>query len=310
MVSRGHHSLRSEDAAGFVEEAAVLPHPGRPTRPEMPGYQSAKARRPSAPARAESAGLILESAPPGEAGLGVAVPASAGSFGDSVVLEVVIGNDDRRRVTNVQAFPWRQICALRIMARTGKQYVGTGWLIGRHALATAGHCVFLHREQGWARFIDVILALDGTARPFGAIRATRFRAVDGWVQDKRRDCDYAVIQLDDVHPGDQLGWFEVAAEVDGDLVGTTVNISGYPADLDQAARQYFHARELVNISPEFLLYDIDTYGGQSGSPIWQTVDDRRVAVGVHTTGGFTENSGTRITPAILDNFATWREQPL
>src|SRR5205823_4880635 len=126
---------------------------------------------------------------------------AAASFGSSathtnaVVLEAVIGTDDRVRVSpqRMAMNPWRQICALRIVSQTDSAFVGTGWFIAPGVLATAGHCVFLQDEGGWAKSIRVIPAKNGSDQPFGTLTSTRFAAVDGWVKQRSRDFDYGVI---------------------------------------------------------------------------------------------------------------------
>jgi glutamyl endopeptidase len=242
--------------------------------------------------------------------------AAAASFGSAAahifteVLEAVIGEDDRMRVTpqRMAMNPWRQICALRIVSQTNKTYVGTGWFIGPAVLATAGHCVFLQDDGGWPKSIKVIPAKNGPQEPFGAFLSKRFASVDGWVDRRKRDFDYGVIFLDDGRVGSQVGNFAVQALSVSELKGTDAQISGYPADLDRAEVQYFHLRPVIDVNDTRLVYDIDTFGGQSGSPIWQdTVEKGVVAVGIHTTGATSSNSGTRITNDVLGNLALWVE---
>jgi V8-like Glu-specific endopeptidase len=236
--------------------------------------------------------------------------AAAASFGDTTLLEAIIGSDDRVKVSDqyLSTNPWRQICALRIFSSTGKMYVGTGWFIGPKALATAGHCVFLQDEGGWANWIDVIPAKRGAEEPFGKVRAKKFACVDGWTKQRSRDSDYGVIFLDDDTVGKQIGNFEVQALTDEELRGVDAKISGYPADRDRAEYQYYHERPLTSVTPARLNYVIDTFGGQSGSPIWQdTEEGGRIAVGIHTTGGLSSNSGTRISNDVLDNLISWLE---
>src|SRR5258705_4853672 len=220
------------------------------------------------------------------------------SFGDTTLLEVVIGNDDRVKVagSSMSANPWRQICALRIRSRSGQVYVGTGWFIGPKTLATAGHCVYLQNDGGWAQSIDVIPAKFGSEAPFGTIRSTRFSAVDGWTVQSLRDFDYGVIHLESDAAGLQTGNFEVRSFPDALLNSVDAKISGYPADRDQAQFQYFHERPIQNVNATRLTYDIDTFGGQSGSPIWQDTEENGVvAIGIHTTGGVSSNAGTRLS---------------
>jgi V8-like Glu-specific endopeptidase len=255
----------------------------------------------------------MEAFTPGDAPLAPVRDAAEGSFGETQMLEAVIGQDDRVRVADplMSSNPWRQICALRIRAKTGTIYVGTGWFIGPRLLATAGHCVFMQKEGGWADAIDVIPGKHGQTEPFGRVTSHRFATVDGWIEGAAvRDFDYGVIFLDDPAVGAKVGNFEVEAALDGELVDITARISGYPADRDQAEFQYYHERPLQSVTQTRLLYDIDTFGGQSGSPIWRQIEGSpAVAVGVHTTGGLTSNSGTRISEPVLDNFILWNEEP-
>lgn len=256
-MPEGHISIGNQERGFESRTAEAAP---RETKIEKVAHYRAPAERSMQP------GLETAAEAP-------VLDAWAGSFGVTHVLEVVFGRDDRVAVTEVRRNPWRQICALSIRAKTGREFVGTGWLIGPRAVATAGHCVYLHREGGFAESIDVIPARNGAQRPFGSFPAKRMKSVDGWIKEKRPDCDYGVIQLDD-DIGSKLGWWEVRTEPDEFLLGTDANISGYPADRDSATRQYFHARKLQDVSPGLLYYRIDTFGGQSGSPVWQTTGDR------------------------------------
>jgi V8-like Glu-specific endopeptidase len=304
MPINGHVPLASESEPELglrVITEAFAPSSNRSNRSSLPNYQPPRRRRPDS---------IRESAAP--SGSEEFLPdVAVASFGETSILEVVFGNDDRVRVADnlLRANPWRQICALRILSKTGKTYVGTGWFIAPRVLATAGHCVYLQNEGGWAQSIDVIPALRGEQEPYGRTRSTRFRAVDGWVKGQARDFDYAAIVLNDASLGTRLGNFAVNPLDDAALKGAHAKISGYPADRDRATFQYFHERPLQPSTQTRLNYDIDTFGGQSGSPIWvDTEQSGLVAVGIHTTGSATGNSGTRINANVLGNLVSWIEE--
>ncbi|HYH08182.1 MAG TPA: serine protease [Thermoanaerobaculia bacterium] len=229
------------------------------------------------------------------------------AFGRRVLLESVIGADDRVAIPDTTKLPWRMICALRIRFANGRNYVGTGWFIGPRTVMTAAHCVFAHDEGGWPREIEVIPGLNGTVRPFGSVVGKKFRAPKGWIDGPDSDFDYGAIVLgEDV--GQRVGYFGYAVLNNAQLKSTAANISGYPADRDSATKQYFHARTLINATPKRLVYDIDTFGGQSGSPIYLNMNGQRVAVGIHTTGSSRSNSGTRITKEVFDNMNKWRNE--
>jgi len=306
MPRPGHRPVSNGDAR---PEAALLPEAvGAPlaNRPSLPYYRPLRARP-----RTLDEAAILGADPAAPAAPALALPdVAVASFGDTPLLEAVIGNDDRVKVARefLSRNPWRQICALRIRSRSNQLYVGTGWFIGARTLATAGHCVFLQDDGGWAVSIDVIPAKFGTAEPFGTMRATRFAAVDGWTVRRQRDFDYGAIHLEDAAAGRQVGNFAVRSFADAQVRAMAAKISGYPADRERAEFQYFHERPVQNVTGTRLFYDVDTFGGQSGSPIWaDTAEHGLVAVGIHTTGGLSSNSGTRINDDVLDNLISWLE---
>jgi len=221
----------------------------------------------------------------------------------------VFGDDDRVRVPNVLEEPWRAICALRITTATGLTRHGTGWFIDPQTVVTAGHCVFMHAEDGWVRSIEVIPALTRNQRPFGAAVGTRFRAVDGWIKDHSKDYDYGVILLDE-DLGSRPGSIQVATLDEAELTRSIAQIAGYPVDREAGTAMYFHAREIRAASAFRVSYEIDTYGGQSGSPVWITRQNgERLAVAIHTTGGETSNTATRITSEVVENLNRWRSEP-
>jgi glutamyl endopeptidase len=324
-MAAGHEARRNERDLNIRSEAAEVFEAAEVEKPQIPTLEYYKPLRPKRLARRARPRILNEGALEGmspEAAAADTGPAdttltpprlpdaAVASFGNPIVLEVVIGNDDRVRVKDrdLRRNPFRQICALRIKAKNGAMYVGTGWFIGPRTIATAGHCVYMHKEGGWAASIDVIPAKFGPREPYQRVTARKFRTVDGWIKEKRQDLDYAVILLDDESIGKRVGWFEVAAQSDGELKKSLANISGYPADLEQAEFQFFHARPLGRALPTRVEYDIDTFGGQSGSPVWVEGSGGVVAIGVHTTGAATGNSGTRITEPVIDNFITWGDE--
>jgi glutamyl endopeptidase len=307
MSLPGHRRVQNTDP--IAETARMMEAESSPTAQKnnvtIPGYVP-----PSRPPAQAERSILFESAPPANGGedQDVLPDVAVASMGDATMLEVVLGRDDRVRVASSQVSqpPWRMICALRIKSRSGRMYVGTAWFIAPKVLATAGHCVFLHDDGGWAESITVIPRKDGNSEPLGKLNATRFGSVDGWTVNRSRDFDYGVIFLDDATAGNRLGNFEVLAFTAGELNNVNAKISGYPADRDRAEFQYFHERPLQQVTDTRLVYDVDTFGGQSGSPIWLDTQQFGLAVmGIHTNGGVTSNSGTRITNDVLDNLIAW-----
>ena len=189
-------------------------------------------------------------------------------------------------------------------------YVGTAWLVGPRLLLTAGHCVYMSDEGGWVREIEVIPGRDAAARPFGSVVSREFRSVSGWTLDGNSDYDYGAIMLPpESRLGDQLGWFGYTTRDDGYLRGIEVNVCGYPADGGPAGIDgtlWSDKRRIDDVTERGITYQNDTYGGQSGAPVWElTSTGERYGVAIHTWGTSVQNGGTRITGDLFDNVVSW-----
>lgn len=237
--------------------------------------------------------------------------------------ESVIGVDERIRILDTDLSPWRMICALRMRGTNGATAIGTGWFVGPRTVLTAGHCV--HNAQffgGWADRIEVIPGLLGAGssaavQPFGSVVGGAFSSVDRWVDQADADFDIGCIHLDE-SVGDTVGWFSLGVRTADALTGFMVNISGYPADRGNGNEQYHAVNRVLHVSDRRIFYDVDTFGGQSGAPVWihETPDGPPVAVGIHAYGiggtptvlGLTANSAPRIIPEVFDIVGAWIEQ--
>ncbi|MER6678369.1 trypsin-like serine peptidase [Streptomyces sp. NPDC000983] len=222
--------------------------------------------------------------------------------------ESAMGPDDRVRITDTTAYPWRAHASLLITAADGALYYGTGWFIGPHTLATAGHVVCIKNSgvpgrDGWVRSIRVMPGRDGESLPYGFATSTVFRSTEAWTKHGDRNYDYGAIILP-TDLGKVTGWLGFAVFPDADLLAGTGEISGYPADKPPGT-QWYGSREISSVSPTKVYYKIDTMGGQSGSAVYHATQGTRYGVAVHAYGGATANSGTRITQPVYDNLLAW-----
>ncbi|HET8541012.1 MAG TPA: serine protease [Anaeromyxobacter sp.] len=285
---------------------------------------------PEAPSPFESA---AESAPqramtPGGAGAAAAPSRSAKSLlvkgraeaplraGPPTPFETVLGKDERVRILDTDLAPWRMICSLRIRGASGARAIGTGWFVGPRTILTAGHCVHSNRYfGGWATSIEVAPGRDGAETPFGTVKSARFGSVDRWVKSEDPDFDIGCIHL--AEPlGDKVGWFAVAALPPAELEGFLVNVSGYPGDRGGGNEQYHHRNRVLTVTDRRVFYDVDTFGGQSGAPVW--IHEREgappIAIGIHAYGvggspaGLDANSAPRIIPEVLEKIREWVEK--
>ncbi|QKW12432.1 serine protease [Verrucosispora sp. NA02020] len=242
--------------------------------------------------------------------------ASAGVFS-------VIGTDNRVRVDPTTVFPSRAI--VQIVRTTGGSTWGcTGWLYGPSIVATAGHCVhpggganggggngFYPRGD-----FQIIPGRNGASTPYGTCTATQLLSVTGWTQDGSETNDYGAIRLN-CAAGNTTGWFGFWWQ-SATLTGTASTVSGYPCD-KTFGQQWRHAGQTIQVTHDRqVFYQNDTFGCQSGSPVYQTrpagssfcAGECVMAIhayGVHGSAPHsTNNHGTRITESVANNLVTWR----
>ena len=233
------------------------------------------------------------------------------SFGKPPPLaETVHGPDDRIQITNTSVYPWRAHASLLITAADNSLWVGTGWFIGPHTLMTAGHVVYIKGSgvpgrDGWVRSISVMPGRNGSTLPYGSVTSTSFRTVTGWASSGDQNYDYGAIIIP-TNLGNTVGWFGFGVYSDSDLRNTTGNLSGYPAD-KPTGTQWYDWHKIASVSNRKVYYDIDTFGGQSGSAVYRITSGGRYAFGIHAYGGATVNSGTRIVTPVFNNMIAWKE---
>lgn len=224
----------------------------------------------------------------------------------AAAMEAIIGIDQRVPITNTADVPWRRICALRIEFPSGSVFRGTGFLIGPRAIATAGHCVYMKAQGGWARKIEVIPGCNGSKRPFGQVMATQFRSTGGWVNQGLPECDYGCVFVPTGSFNSfNLGSFGVAAFDAQTLVAQPAVLAGYPGD-KPFAELWGMAEVIKAVTAKTLVYNIDTMGGQSGAPVYVKRGGVRYVVGIHNYGAQTGNSATRITRPVYDRLNAWK----
>jgi len=223
--------------------------------------------------------------------------------------ESVHGPDDRIQITSTSVYPWRVHCSLLITAADGSRWIGTGWFIGPRTVMTAGHVVYIKNSgvpgrDGWATRVDVMPGRNGAQLPFGSVTSSNLRSVTGWTAWGDQNYDYGAILLP-TDLGSRTGWFGFGVYSDADLLGSTLNVAGYPGD-KPAGTLWYHWNRAASVNSRKVYYDIDTMGGQSGSSVYRIMSGGRYGAAIHAYGGATTNSGTRVSSPVANNMLAWK----
>lgn len=224
---------------------------------------------------------------------------------------------DRARVTNVTQPPWRKVSDLLITAGDGTLHSGTAWFISPRTLVTAGHCISVFRPgspaHGMVRSILVMPARNGETSaansPFGwaAVPRQNLQVHSQWANNGDLNFDYGAIILPSTVPalGEQTGFFGYGHFLDPDLDESAPTLSGYPDNVPEGT-QWFEVNLIKEVTPTRVHYDIFTFTGQSGSPVFFRNNNRQIACAVHTFGDVSLNSGVRINPQVIAQLNAWK----
>lgn len=221
--------------------------------------------------------------------------------------ESVIGADTRKRVNPTTTYPARA----NVLITFGEGRC-SGWMIGADTVVTAGHCVHSGGPGGkWyaTASYTVYPGKNGRLSPYGSCTVRRLYSVSGWTRSGRDDFDYGALKLN-CKIGNTVGYFGFFT-TKSDLVGTAATITGYPGD--KPLTEWTSSDEIKIAEETRLYYAIDTYGGNSGSPVYY----RRPGCGycgmaIHNYGVFGDgpngqyNHGTRINSDVFANLQSWK----
>ncbi|HEY6745861.1 MAG TPA: trypsin-like peptidase domain-containing protein [Mycobacteriales bacterium] len=268
----------------------------------------------------------------------------------------MLGADERQLVSNTLAVPYRWVCAVDVTQADGQLFRGSGVLIGPRHVLTAAHVIYA--EGAAPRAVSVAparngrTATSGVVEPVGRTKAVAWSVPPEYLAAKRAGSryDFGLLTLErDVSaltmPGDgPLGHWGHPTLAAGTVLrslepaflgGKPVHVCGYPGDwcgrthLDP--RVGCKARDLGTAQlvhhglatfpapmPGLLLHTADTYGGQSGAPVWmEFTDGSRYLVGVHvdkhvitdaTTGRplpVTANKAVHLSADVLALVRSW-----
>lgn len=223
---------------------------------------------------------------------------------------VCIGDgDNRERATVTTNYPWRAICRLIITRADGEVGVGSGWFNGTGSVITAGHCVYSKELKKWHKSIVVVPGKDNNNEPYGRFISTNFLSVRGWVEQLKEEYDYGAILLEN-KIGGRVGYFGFRYDSDSEIKNKVIINSGYPAKPDKtgplADTQWYTKGEMKKelLNERKIYYMLDTYGGNSGGPVW--LDDELYRVICIHAYGRCPNSGTRINNEVFTNLLTWK----
>ncbi len=177
----------------------------------------------------------------------------------------------------------------------GGRRLGTGFMVSPRIMMTNNHVLGDSIEAGNAMLeLDFYRREDGTTGP-----VTRFRLqpVSFFITDARLDFTLVAVEAtntDGVNISDR-GWFPLIGPSGKAVVGERVSIIHHPNGDPQMVTVHDNKIADVDFDNDFLLYETDTMGGSSGSPVFNINWD---LVALHHAAVDKSNEGIRISSIV------------
>ncbi len=145
----------------------------------------------------------------------------------------------------------------------------SGFMVGEDLIATAGHC-YSNSNLSSTRFVFGFYMNNSTTPTLSFSSNQVYRGVEVVARHYSSDNDYSIIRVD--RPITSPGARPLPLRREGTIaIGTKVGVIGHPAGLPM---KFAFGNETVvrsSINPYFFVANLDTYGGNSGSPVFNQV---------------------------------------
>ncbi len=209
----------------------------------------------------------------------------------------IIGWDDRLAVgyfVDTAYYPFSAVVSITATFPNGQSYIGSGAMIGPNDVLTAGHVLYMPSAGGYATSVTIIPARYGGYEPYGRAAAKSIQVDPTFVGERAftqvaENHDYGIITLGS-NLGHSTGWLGTGYITNpSQLVGRLVESLGYPGDAGWDGRYMAYTAGTVDRATftqmEFV-DDLDTYPGQSGSPVIISEGDDTYIIGVVSNQSF------------------------
>lgn len=192
----------------------------------------------------------------------------------------------RHAVTNETVYPWRTIGKVFVGGNNNFNsplWTGSGVLVGKNLLLTAGHVAPWNVQGWWMRFVP---AFNNGSEPLGSSYVETFRGFNQ--PGEVHGLDYAICKLYTAL-GNSVGWMGSSSfgSDDGYRNGSWTSV-GYPAEPTNPGAQFMIVEDNVKIvdvddegsTGKELESNLYSLGGWSGGPLWAYLDNQPKVIGV------------------------------
>jgi V8-like Glu-specific endopeptidase len=206
----------------------------------------------------------------------------------------VLDSNNRKEIIK-EKYENNFIAHIEIYRNRNRKFDATVSFISPNVMIGAGHSF---RER-WYSKIDSMKVFIGQRNNesgnnvFISEHTFKRKEIKTWVHKKFQrsgnpDFDYAIISLNKNIVND---YFELAKFSEAKTDIKSININGYPSDKDNIELWTKNTQtENVTEKENVLLYDMYTFKGDSGAPVWINKNGKYQVLGIHGTGHYRNGS--------------------
>lgn len=196
------------------------------------------------------------------------------------------------------------MCFLEITWPNGERETGTGAVVAKKSILTAGHCVYQVERGGYATKIIAYPGHNGKSSPLGSYTSSTLTILSKWRTEGGAAYDAAFIRFS-TNIGNNTGIMGYGNYSDSDLLSNVLRVTGYPGD-KTGGTLWKHGGKPSSLTPLVIKYKMDAVNGQSGAPVYKRTNNQ--IVGVHSRGNSKMNYGKRIDSTFFSLMRTVKQE--
>jgi len=211
--------------------------------------------------------------------------------------------------TSAFRFQGQPPCATEPFASQPTAPFCTGFLVGPDIVATAGHC-YDAADYASVRFVFNFEMVNATTPELDVTADQVYTGVAllGHRYDRVGEMqDFSIIQLDRAVTAPGAAPLPIRRTADDVPVGTLVGVIGYPAGLPKKIAFGSATHVTDNSATAYFVANLDTYGGNSGSPVFNAATGVVEGILVRGNDDF-HSTGSCFVSNVLPNSTTNAEE--